>query len=134
MKFMEIYFWNALWWAGYLAISLSIFAITGYGSIPGILLIGLLFTLVISAFLIFLKGILLDDWEPIVIVYDEPEQPEVKPVIESKQMEVVEEKVPEITEDVVITELPKEKMLRIRQEFDLTKIETQDGGEEQNEK
>lgn len=122
MKFMEIYFWNALWWAGYLPISLALYAITGHGSIAGILLIGAIFTAVISLILVFPRGILLDDWEPepAVVVYEEYQEPEEKPQEEPK-----EEK-PE--ETIIIPETPKEKMARIRQEFNVT--EEEDGGEQ----
>jgi len=122
MKFMEIYFWNALWWAGYLPISLAMYAITGHGSIPGILLIGAIFTAVISLILIFPRGVLLDDWEPepAIVVYGEEPEPEEEP------QEEIEEK--EDEEVVDIPEMPKEKMARIRQEFNV--IEKQDGGEQ----
>ena len=103
MKLIEMYFWNALYWALYLPSSLIIHLITGQGDILGILIVGLLLTGIFTLILLFQEGVLWDDLEPATILTEEecqeelakltgkPAKREEKPSDEQSPAETVEE-------------------------------------------
>lgn len=75
MKLIELYFWNSLYWALYLPLSLLILLLTGQGDVLGIIIVGSLMTAILSLILVFQEGVLLDDFEPaLVMLADEPLQ------------------------------------------------------------
>ena len=111
MKLLEITFWNATYWALYLPTSLLVQLLTGEGELLGILIIGLLCTLLLNIFLAFQKEGFFDYLsEPAEIVYtvensEKKEEPEiVEPILaddSSKQKEVKQdeqEKIEELVE------------------------------------
>ena len=69
MKALEIYFWNCIFWAFYLPLSILLKLITDKGTILGVLLIGVLYTLLFTMFLLFQKSWLFyERMEPAIIV------------------------------------------------------------------
>lgn len=79
MKLLEIYFWNALYWAMYLPLSLILHIVTEQGDILGILLIGAIMTAILTIYLAFSDGVLFDDMEPAIIVYEDKSKSKVQP-------------------------------------------------------
>jgi hypothetical protein len=67
MKLIEIFVWDALYWALYLPCSIILYAITGQGDVFGILVIGALLTAILSVFLATQDALLFDDWEPAIV-------------------------------------------------------------------
>ncbi len=89
MKLVEIYVWNALYWAMYLPISIIIHLITEQGDILGILLIGAIMTTILTVYLAFSEGVLFDEeMEPAIIVYQDEQAPEPAPEEDEKPTEV----------------------------------------------
>jgi hypothetical protein len=77
MKLIEIFVWDALYWALYLPCSIVLYAITGQGDILGILIIGAVLTTVLSVFLATQDGLIFDDWEPAIVLSPIKKQVEV---------------------------------------------------------
>jgi len=67
MKLLEICFWDAIYWLIYLPVSVLLWAWTGQGDLLGILVIGSILTLILTAFLMTQDGLLFDDWEPAIV-------------------------------------------------------------------
>lgn len=61
MKLVEICFWNSMYLLIYLALSLYLHNTNNEGTILGTIIIGLIFTAIISIILYFQEGILLED-------------------------------------------------------------------------
>jgi len=93
MRPIEIYVWNALYWAAYLPISLTVYVVTEQGDVLGILLVGFIMTLLLTAILLFQEGILWEDeFEPAIIIEEPDEEPKPEQVIETTPKEVVKPK------------------------------------------
>jgi len=68
MRLLEIYFWNALYWALYLPVSIFLHFITEQGDPIGILFVGAFFTIILTVYLALQDDCLFDRWEPAVII------------------------------------------------------------------
>lgn len=80
MRLLEIYFWNAVYWALYLPTSLILYIVTEQGDILGILLVGAIMTAILTVYLAFSEGVLFDeDMEPAIIVYEDKPKSKVQP-------------------------------------------------------
>ncbi len=85
MKFVEMYIWNALFWALYLPCSFLLYVISGQGDVLGILLVGAIITAVLTVGLSFSEGVLFDEeMEPAIVLDETPE-------VEVQTMEVEED-------------------------------------------
>ncbi len=118
MKLIEIYFWNAVYWALYLPLSLIIYAVTEQGDILGILAVGAILTAILTVYLAFSDGVLFDDNEPAVIVYVDDEISEPVPVPK-------EETKPEVKQDEK-QELDLEPEPKMRTDVELDKPDSAD--------
>lgn len=111
MRMLEIYFWDSIFLAMYLPIAFALQIITETGTILGTIIIGLFFTGIISAILIFVDGILYDDIEPAEIIYTtetktrKKREPKKKQEIESEETKQTEQdNQPSSTEQNSVTE------------------------------
>ncbi len=127
MRPLELYFWNALFWVAYLPLSLVLKIVTNKGDILGILLIGVFFTVVLTMIFSFQGNIL---FQPRMVVASTTSVRQPRMITEkpTPTIELPELEEPDLVIEPYELESPKEKMQRIRQEFDLAKIEN-DGGE-----
>jgi hypothetical protein len=82
MKFIEIVLWDAIYWLLYAPTSILLWAWTGQGDLLGILVIGSILTLLLSVFLATQDCLLIDDWEPAIIV---TKPLEVHPYVEKEK-------------------------------------------------
>lgn len=67
MRLTEIYFWDSIFLAVYLPVALISYFATSAGSVLGIVVIGFLFVLLLSAILFFMEGIIFDDDEKVIV-------------------------------------------------------------------
>jgi len=76
MDSLEIWFWNALYQAIYLPITLILHLLTQTGTIFGIIVIGLFFNVVLTLILLFVPTYTTTTTMPTRPKHDEPEEPE----------------------------------------------------------
>jgi hypothetical protein len=83
MKFIEIVLWDAIFWLLYWTASVGLWAWTGQGDLLGILVIGTIMTLILTAYLLTQECVLIDDWEPAIVHREKPV--EVHPYVEEEK-------------------------------------------------
>jgi hypothetical protein len=96
-------FWNCVYGALYLPLSILLNLFTGQGDILGILLVGTLCSLLLTVYLLFQDECLFETWEPAIVHHIRVQKPvqEVEPdeTIEEKPLVVIEP-APKIRTDV----------------------------------
>ncbi len=135
MRLLEIYFWNALYWALYLPLSILLYIITEQGDVLGILLIGFLNTIILTIYLSFQDECLFESWEPTIVHKTVPKQAHqpIKPMevehYAAKEKDTSPEREPTDagrTDVGFSRELVKLRKARVREEFE---IKQDEGGE-----
>ncbi len=125
MKLLEIYFWNAVFWAFYLPISILLYLITEQGDILGILIIGFGYTIILTIYLANQDDILFDDWEP-AIVLDKTTVPKLVKTPEVKTHAKKEEKPRTKPRTSARPSVGLEPWPKIRTDVDLRKLNASD--------
>lgn len=82
MRLLEICFWNVMYWALYLPCSIILNIITEKGDLVAIVLIGVIITAVMTIWLSFSDGVLLEEEMKPVIIENEPVEVEYEEPID----------------------------------------------------
>jgi hypothetical protein len=135
MRLIEIYFWNAVFWALYLPLSILLWIITEQGDILGILLIGFLNTIILTIYLSFQDECLFESWEPAIVHRTAPKQAHqsIKPTEVEHHATKEKDPSPEREPDTGIDtsgntggfsrELVRLRKARVRKEFEIKQDE-----------